>query len=69
MLFGPAPPEAWGPPASGPHVVLTDASVRRGDVFAEDPDPAILAVSAADVLTAVDGLGVTPTGTAPSADR
>ncbi|WIE63367.1 glycosyltransferase family 9 protein [Curtobacterium sp. MCLR17_036] len=58
VLFGPAPPEAWGPPASGPHVVLTDASVRRGDVFAEDPDPAILAVQASDVLDAVDRLGV-----------
>ncbi|GAA3338290.1 glycosyltransferase family 9 protein [Curtobacterium pusillum] len=59
VVFGPAPPEAWGPPASGPHVVLTDASVRRGDVFAEDPDPALLAVGVADVLSAVDGLGVT----------
>ena len=58
VIFGPAPPEAWGPPASGPHVVLTDASVRRGDVFAEDPDPALLAVGVEDVLGAVDGLGV-----------
>lgn len=58
VVFGPAPPESWGPPASGPHVVLTDASVRRGDVFAEDPDPALLAVGAEDVLDAVDGLGV-----------
>ncbi|MGN8048777.1 glycosyltransferase family 9 protein [Curtobacterium sp. 22159] len=58
VVFGPAPPEAWGPPASGPHVVLTDASVRLGDVFAEDPDPALLAVGVADVLAAVDGLGV-----------
>ncbi|MGU3408760.1 glycosyltransferase family 9 protein [Microbacterium sp. M1A1_1b] len=58
VLFGPAPPESWGPPTSGPHVVLTDASVRRGDVFSEVPDPAILAVHPADVLAAVDGLGV-----------
>ncbi len=58
VLFGPAPPEAWGPPSTGPHIVLTDASVRRGDVFAEDPDPAILAVTADDVLAAVDRLGV-----------
>jgi ADP-heptose:LPS heptosyltransferase len=69
VLFGPAPPEAWGPPASGPHVVLTDASVRRGDVFAEDPDPAILAVSADDVLTAVDGLHVTPAVPVHGTDR
>ncbi|WIE81598.1 glycosyltransferase family 9 protein [Curtobacterium sp. MCPF17_021] len=59
VLFGPAPPEAWGPPSTGPHIVLTDASVRRGDVFAEDPDPAILAVTADDVLGAVDRLRVT----------
>lgn len=58
VLFGPAPPESWGPPASGPHVVLTEASVRRGEVFSEEPDPAILAVHATDVLAAVDGLGV-----------
>lgn len=68
VLFGPAPPEAWGPPASGPHIVLTDASVRRGDVFAEDPDPAILAVGADDVLAAVDRLGVLAV-TAQATDR
>ncbi|MFS0730493.1 glycosyltransferase family 9 protein [Curtobacterium sp. 1P10AnD] len=60
VLFGPAPPEAWGPPASGPHVVLTDAAQRRGDVFSEEPDPALLAVAPDDVLEAVDGLGVVP---------
>ncbi|MFJ4219404.1 glycosyltransferase family 9 protein [Curtobacterium luteum] len=64
VLFGPAPPEAWGPPASGPHVVLTDASQRRGDVFSEEPDPALLAVGPDDVLAAVDGLGVAPGGPA-----
>ncbi|KTR87334.1 glycosyltransferase family 9 protein [Leucobacter chromiiresistens] len=51
VIFGPAPPEEWGPPP-GPHAVLTDASVRRGDAFAADPDPALLAVTAADVLGA-----------------
>lgn len=66
VLFGPAPPEAWGPPASGPHIVLTDASVRRGDVFAEDPDPAILAVQAPDVLDALDRLGVARVTAQPS---
>ncbi|WP_129336165.1 glycosyltransferase family 9 protein [Cellulomonas endophytica] len=61
VLFGPAPPEEWGPPADGPHVVLTDASVRRGETFAETPDPALLAVSAADVLAAARDLrGVAP---------
>jgi ADP-heptose:LPS heptosyltransferase len=52
VLFGPAPAEVWGPP-SGPHIVLTDAQVRRGDTFAATPDPALLAVSVQDVLAAV----------------
>ncbi|WP_291041229.1 glycosyltransferase family 9 protein [Herbiconiux sp.] len=51
VLFGPAAPEHWGPPP-GPHEVLTDASVRRGDAFAATPDPALLAVGVADVLEA-----------------
>ncbi|MEN8583407.1 glycosyltransferase family 9 protein [Burkholderia sp. RS01] len=51
VLFGPAPAEAWGPPP-GPHVVLTDARVRRGDAFAATPDPALLAVTVQDVLAA-----------------
>jgi ADP-heptose:LPS heptosyltransferase len=51
VLFGPAPVEEWGPPP-GPHIALTDASVRRGDAFAPDPDPALLAVDVAEVLTA-----------------
>ncbi|PPI35456.1 MULTISPECIES: glycosyltransferase family 9 protein [unclassified Rathayibacter] len=56
VIFGPAPPEAWGPPASGPHVVLTDASLRRGDVFSAEPDPALLAVQVDDVLAALASL-------------
>lgn len=55
VLFGPAPAEVWGPPP-GPHVVLTQAQLRRGDTFAATPDPALLAVSAEDVLAAVRGL-------------
>jgi ADP-heptose:LPS heptosyltransferase len=55
VLFGPAPVSRWGPPA-GPHVVLTDGRLRRGDVFATEPDPALLAVSADDVLEAAEGL-------------
>jgi ADP-heptose:LPS heptosyltransferase len=52
VIFGPAPPEEWGPPTSGPHVVLTDGSLRRGDAFGSEPDPALLAVTPADVLAA-----------------
>lgn len=57
VLFGPAPPEIWGPPP-GPHVVLTKAELRRGNTFAPDPDPAILGVTAQEVLDAVRGLGL-----------
>lgn len=56
VIFGPAPPEQWGPPASGPHVVLTDARLRVGDTFGSEPDPALLAVTAEDVVTAASGL-------------
>ncbi|GAB4100933.1 glycosyltransferase family 9 protein [Sinomonas halotolerans] len=56
VLFGPAAPEQWGPPGDGPHIVLTDATRRRGDAFAEDPDPALLAVLPGHVLDAVDRL-------------
>lgn len=51
VVFGPAPVEEWGPPP-GPHIALTDASVRRGDAFAAEPDPALLAVTAPDVIRA-----------------
>lgn len=60
VLFGPAPPEEWGPPADGPHIVLTDARQRRGDTFAAEPDPALLAVSAPDVLAAARSLSGLP---------
>jgi ADP-heptose:LPS heptosyltransferase len=58
VLFGPASPEEWGPPAGGPHIVLTDASRRRGDVFSDEPDPALLAVGSDEVLAAIDRLGL-----------
>ncbi|MCC9173972.1 glycosyltransferase family 9 protein [Arthrobacter sp. zg-Y179] len=55
VLFGPAPVSEWGPPP-GPHIALTDGSRRRGDTFATDPDPALLAVTVEDVLAAVEKL-------------
>lgn len=55
-IFGPVGPEQWGPPTDGPHVVLGDASARRGDPFADDPDPAMLAVGVGDVLRAAASL-------------
>lgn len=59
VLFGPARPQEWGPPP-GPHVVLTDPGARIGDVTAAVPDPALLAVTAGDVLDAVASLPVAP---------
>ncbi len=54
-IFGPAPIEVWGPPP-GPHIALTDASLRVGDVFSDQPDPALLAVTVEQVLAAVERL-------------
>jgi ADP-heptose:LPS heptosyltransferase len=51
VLFGPVSPERWGPPP-GPHLVLTRAEVRRGEPFADSPDPALLGVTVDDVLAA-----------------
>ncbi|MBG0741217.1 glycosyltransferase family 9 protein [Paeniglutamicibacter antarcticus] len=56
VIFGPAPVSEWGPPP-GPHIALTRAELRRGDTFSAIPDPALLAVSAADVLAAARDLG------------
>ena len=53
VIFGPAPPEEWGPPESGPHLVLTHAELRVGDTFGAEPDPALLAVSVDEVLAAI----------------
>lgn len=53
VIFGPAPPEQWGPP-SGPHLALTHADLRRGDAFTDVPDPALLAVTPEEVLAAAD---------------
>lgn len=53
VLFGPAPAAQWGPPERGPHCALSADELRRGDAFAADPDPALLAVTVEDVLRAV----------------
>lgn len=63
-VFGPVDPARWGPPADGPHIALGDASARRGDPFADDPDPALLAVGVGDVLRAAARLRA-PGGRSP----
>jgi ADP-heptose:LPS heptosyltransferase len=55
VLFGPAPVRQWGPPP-GPHLALGDDDQRRGEPFAADPDPAMLAVDPADVIDAAHHL-------------
>jgi ADP-heptose:LPS heptosyltransferase len=52
VLFGPVDPARWGPPVDGPHRALSDPAVRRGNPFAAEPDPALLAVGVDDVLEA-----------------
>nr|WP_239536813.1 glycosyltransferase family 9 protein [Arthrobacter roseus] len=56
-IFGPAPVAAWGPP-DGPHIALTDESVRVGNVFGAYPDPALLAITVEQVLSAAERLGI-----------
>jgi ADP-heptose:LPS heptosyltransferase len=51
VLFGPVGPDRWGPPP-GPHLALSRDRLRRGDPFADTPDPALLGVSVDDVLSA-----------------
>jgi ADP-heptose:LPS heptosyltransferase len=54
LLFGPTPPNRWGPKSSGPHVVLWAG--REGNPHGAQPDPGLLALTVADVLDAVDTL-------------
>jgi ADP-heptose:LPS heptosyltransferase len=53
LLFGPIPPAWWGPPSDGPHTVLWHGTAI-GDPHADDPDPALMRVTVAEVLAAVD---------------
>jgi ADP-heptose:LPS heptosyltransferase len=50
LLFGPTPPAEWGP-RSGPHTVLWKGD-GRSDPHGADPDPALLALTVPEVLTA-----------------
>jgi ADP-heptose:LPS heptosyltransferase len=49
VLFGPVPPQEWGPPRAGPHVAVWKGS-ERGDPHASRVDPALLDISVADVV-------------------
>jgi ADP-heptose:LPS heptosyltransferase len=52
LLFGPVSPRLWGPRTDGPHTVLWRSGLVRGDRWASDPDPALLAITVPDVLAA-----------------
>jgi ADP-heptose:LPS heptosyltransferase len=53
VLYGPTPPSLWGPITSGPHEVLWRGQGST-DPWAPAPDPALLAISVDDVLTAAE---------------
>jgi ADP-heptose:LPS heptosyltransferase len=56
LLFGPTPPSRWGPVTDGPHVVLRGRSGRGwvGDPWTDRVDPALLEISVADVVAALE---------------
>jgi ADP-heptose:LPS heptosyltransferase len=55
VLFGPTPPDRWGPPAGRPwHRVLWAG--REGDPHADRPDPGLLAITVEEALEALAAL-------------
>jgi ADP-heptose:LPS heptosyltransferase len=52
-LFGPTPPQLWGPPCDPRHVALWNGR-GRGDPFAATVDPALLTIDVAQVLAAAE---------------
>lgn len=54
VLFGPVPPEHWGPPRWHPHVALWAGHV--GDPHGEAPDPGLLAITPQQVAEAIESL-------------
>jgi ADP-heptose:LPS heptosyltransferase len=52
-LFGPTPPQLWGPPPEPRHVALWNGT-GRGDPFATTVDPALLTIDVAQVVAAAE---------------
>ena len=50
VLFGPVDPAQWGPPAAARTSRSPAPRHRRGARFADDPDPALLAIGVEEVL-------------------
>jgi ADP-heptose:LPS heptosyltransferase len=73
VLFGPVSPARWGPPDRPRHRALWPAPEPgyRGDPHGSHPDPVLLQISVADVLTAVpralqgSATDLAPAGKAP----
>lgn len=55
VLFGPVAPQLWGPSTSGPHVALWHGD-GPGDPWGGNVDPALLAISADEVVAAAERL-------------
>lgn len=55
LLFGPTPPARWGPLGDGPHEVLWRGA-GVGDPWSEETDPALLAITADEVVAAAAAL-------------
>jgi len=51
VLFGPTPPDRWGPVTDGPHRVLWAG--REGDPHAADADPGLVEIPVDAVLDAL----------------
>ena len=66
LVFGPTPPDHWGPPASGPHRVLWSGTT--GDPHARTPDRGLLQINVEQVVRAarseLDGVDRRPAGAA-----
>ncbi|MDN4175463.1 glycosyltransferase family 9 protein [Nocardioides sp. SOB77] len=63
LLFGPTPPQRWGPPAAGPHTVLWHGT-GPGDPHAATLDPALAAITVGEVLDACE-VRLSRAGSAP----
>jgi glycosyl transferase family 9 (putative heptosyltransferase) len=55
-LFGPTPPDLWGPPDRPRHRVLWHGR-GRGDPHGAEPDPALLAIGVQEVVAALAACG------------
>jgi ADP-heptose:LPS heptosyltransferase len=55
VLFGPVAPGRWGPPVGGPHRVLWHGD-GTGNPHGSEPDPALLRITVAEVLAAIERL-------------